>query len=164
MAFVKSVTIFDDFPNGALRERRYLVTITNNSGGDEEYVLPPVVVDVSDDGSISGAKKLASLAENETESGLDVFPEYQDQNDYDRLSLGKAMLITDIDDFHIRLPLFKAMELRGGANASQRAVYLGVLLADYNLMADRFGDDEGVAFFIDNAKGQVWDELPVEWT
>ena len=163
MAFVKSVTIYDDFPNGALRERRYLVTITNNSGQDEEYVLAPVVVDVLDDGSIYGAKKLASLAENETESGLNIFPEYNDQADYDRLSLGKAMLLSDIDDFHIRLPLFKAMEARGGANANQRRAYLGVPQADYTILADRFGDDEGVAFFIDNANGQVWDELPVEW-
>ena len=163
MAFVKSVTIHDDNAVGTLRERRYLVTIATNTLGDEEYILSPVLVDVSDDGSIYGAAKLASLADNEANRGVDIAPEYQDQNDYDRRALGKAMVGTDIDEFHAVLPLFKAMEGRGGANANQRAVYLGVIKADYDLMADRFGDDEGVAFFIDNAKGQVWEEIPAEW-
>ena len=163
MAFVKSVSIYDDNAVGTLRERRYLVVITTNTLGDEEYILSPVLVDVSDDGSIYGARKLASLADNEAGSGQDIAPEYQDQNDYDRRALGKSMVGTDIDEFHMVLPLFKAMEGRGGANASQRAVYLGVINADYDLMANRFGDDEGVAFFIDNAKGQVWEEIPAEW-
>ena len=163
MALVKSVTIHDDFAIGDLRERRYLVTITTNSLIDEEYILSPVIVDASDDGSIYGAQKLASLADIEAGSGLDIVAEYQDQPDYDRRALGKAMIGDDIEEFHATLPLFKAMESRGGANANQRATYLSVIRADYDLMANRYGDDEGVAFFIEDHKNQVWEVIPVEF-
>ena len=65
MSIVKSVTTHDDYANGSKRERRYKVTITNNDGVDEIYILSPVIVDVSDDGSIYGDQKLASLADVE---------------------------------------------------------------------------------------------------
>jgi len=163
MAAVKSVTIFDEFPNGTKVERRYEVTITTNSLIDEVYVLSPVVVDASDDGSIYGAKKLASLADIESGSGADILAEYQDQPDYDRRALGKAMVGPGIEEFHAVLPLFKSMEGRGGANANQRANYLGVTTISYRDMANRFGDDEGVAFFIEDHKNQVWPEIPAGW-
>jgi hypothetical protein len=163
MAVVKSVTIHDDVAHGDLRERRYLVTITTNTLGDEEYILSPVIVDASDDGSIYGDQKLASLADVEAGGVADIAPEYQDQNDYDRRSLGRSMLEESTDDFYLWLSLFKGMEVRGGANANQRASYLGVLIGDYNLMANRFGDIEGIEFFLVDAKEQVWEDLPVEW-
>lgn len=164
MASVQSVTIYDDFPNGSSqRERRYKVTIATNSGALEEYILSPVVVDVLDDGSTFGAAKFASLADDEAVIGRDVAAEYQSQPDYDRRALGKAMLKRDIDDFHAVLPLYLAMTGRGGANAGQRASYLNVLTVDYNLMAARFNDDQGAAGFIDDAKNQVWEDLPPEW-
>ena len=163
MASVKSVTIHDDYARGNQRERRYKVTITNNSLIDAEYILSPVVVDVADDGAAQGNKKLASLADIETGSGADIVAEYQSQADYDRRALGKAMIGTDIDEFHQVLPLYLAMTARGGNNAGQRAAYLGVPTAQYNSMAVRFNDDQGAASFIDDAKGQVWDEIPADW-
>lgn len=163
MATVKSVEIYDDFAVGDLRERRYKVTITTNSGVDEEYILSPVIVPDSDDGSEAAAKKLAQLADNEASLGADIVAEYQAQNNYDRRALGKAMVLTDVDEFYAVLPLFKAMEARGGANKNQRAAYLGVSGANYTLMEDRFNDVEGIAFFLDNAKGQIWEEIPQEF-
>ena len=163
MAEVKSVTIHDDFANGNKRERRYKVTITTNSLVDEVYILSPVVVDASDDGSIFGAKKLASLADIEFNSSSTAPPEYQSQQSYDQKALSHAMLIVDVDDFHQFLPLFLDMTGRGGANANQRAEYMGTSRDTYDEIAGRFNDDQGVAFFLDNAKGMVWEELPPEF-
>jgi len=163
MATVKSVTIHDDYPNGDLRERRYKVTITRNDLTDEEYILSPVIVPESDDGSAAGAKKLASLADIEAGSGKDIVSQYQDQNDYDRISLGRLMTETDVDAFYAGLPLFKAMETRGGANANQRRAYLGVSSENYTAMANRFNDVEGIAFFLDDHKDQIWEEIPPEF-
>ena len=56
------------------------------------------------------------------------------------------------------------MEIRGGANAGQRASYLGVSTENYGLMEDRFNDDEGAAFFIEDSKSQIWKEVPPEFT
>jgi len=163
MATVKSVTIHDDFANGDLRERRYKVTITTNSLVDEIYILSPVIVDVSDDGSIFGAKKLASLADIEFNSGANIAPEYQTQQEYDQKALSRAMLLVDVDDFHRFLPLFLSMTGRGGPNANARAIYMGTSRDTYDEIAGRFNDDQGVAFFLDNAKGMVWEELPPEF-
>jgi len=163
MATVKSVEIYDDYANGDLRERRYKVTITRNDLVDEEYILSPVIVPVEDDGSAAGAKKLAQLADIEAGSGQDIVAQYQDQSDYDRRALGRAMTYTDVDEFYAVLPLFKSMETRSGSNANQRASTLGVTRTNYDLMADRFGDVEGIAFFLDNAKGQIWEEIPEEF-
>ena len=161
MSNVKSITIHDDYELGDKRERRYAVTITNNSLVDTVYVLAPVVVDVDDDGSTVANEKLVQLADNELNSG--VAAEYQTQADYDRRALGRAMLLTDVDEFYAVLPLFLAMESRGGANANARAAYLGIDRPTYDLIADRFGDVQGIASFLNNAKAQIWDELPGEF-
>jgi len=161
MAEVKSVVIYDDYPNGDKRERRYKVTITRNDLVDEEYILSPVVVDVSDDGSASGAKKLQQLADNELST--EKVAQYQAQNDYDRRALGIAMTFTDVDEFYAVLPLFKGMEGRSGSNANQRAATLEVSRAGYDDMANRFNDVEGIAFFLDDHKDQIWEEIPPEF-
>ena len=164
MASVKSVTIHSERPwsNGQVK-RRYLVTLTDNNAVDHEIVTMPVKQLPADTGDAVAASLLQGKKNNEVLKG-DIVPEWQDtQADYDRISLGRAMLLTDVDEFYSHLPLFKAMEVRGGANANQRAAYLGVSTANYNLMADRFGDVEGIAFFLDNAKGQIWDEIPEEF-
>ena len=161
MAEVKSVVIYDDYPNGDLRERRYKVTITRNDLVDEEYILSPVVVGVSDDGSASGAKKLQQLADNELST--EKVAQYQAQNDYDRRALGIAMTFTDVDEFYAVLPLFKGMEGRSGSNANQRAATLEVSRAGYDDMANRFNDVEGIAFFLDDHKDQIWEEIPPEF-
>lgn len=164
MAVVKSVTIHSERPwsNGQVK-RRYLVTLTDNNGGDHEIVTMPVKQLPADNGNAVAASHLQGKKNGELLKGA-IVPEWQDtQADYDRISLGRAMLLTDVDEFYTYLPLFKAMEGRSGSNANQRAATLGVSRANYGLMADRFGDVQGVAFFLDNAKGQIWSELPEEF-
>ena len=162
MAEVKlPVEIHDNYPNGDLWERRYKVTIITNSLQEEVYILSPVVVPVDDDGSASGAKKLQQLADNELST--EKVAQYQAQNDYDRRALGIAMTFTDVDEFYAVLPLFKGMEGRSGSNANQRAATLEVSRAGYDDMANRFNDVEGIAFFLDDHKEQIWDEIPAEW-
>jgi hypothetical protein len=94
---------------------------------------------------------------------IDITPVYQTQVEYDRRTLGYLMLLTDNSKFLAGLLFFQAVELRNGANAGQRAGNLGVLLEDYNEIADRFGDAQGSATFINDSKGQIWDELPAEF-
>lgn len=123
----------------------------------------PVKQQLVDDGSLIATQFLEDKKESELNQG-DIPTQWNDtQADYDRRALGMAMLIEDVDEFYALLPLFKAMEIRGGANAIQRAIYLGVSNGNYTLIADRFGDVEGISFFLDNAKDQIWDELPEEF-
>jgi len=163
MASVKSVVVFDDYQAGAKRERRYTAVITNNIPADEEHILPPVIVEASDDGTDAANAKLTTLTNIEISSAADITPKYQSQADYDRRALGRAMLIENADEFHAVLPLFEAMELRGGNNAGQRAAYLGVSPASYGDMEERFNNDQGAAFFLDDRKGLIWEDLPPEW-
>ncbi|MCP3672731.1 MAG: hypothetical protein GY814_20375 [Gammaproteobacteria bacterium] len=161
MAEVKSVEIYDDYPHGRKRERRYKVTITNNSMGDEEYILSPVVVDSSDDGSASGDKKLAQLAD--IELGSEKICEYQSQADYDRRALGRAMLLTDINDFFDTIPLWDAVDVRGGSSPGQKAAYLGVSKPDVISIGKRYRECKSNSGFINDRKGYVWDEMPPEF-
>lgn len=98
---------------------------------------------------------------------LGISPEkvadHQPQSDYDRRVLGEMMTTSDISSFHTAYPLFTAMELRGGANASQRAAYLGVDTISYGQMAARFNNVNGVAWFITDEKEQTWYKVPKAW-
>jgi hypothetical protein len=163
MALVKSVVVHSQRQpvNGRVK-RRYTVVLTNNGGIDKTVITMPLIVLESDDGATIATKLLENEAALETNKKLDIVSQWSTQADYDRIALGKAMRLTNVHDFHATLPLFLAVETRGGANAIQRAAYLGVVIEKYNLMADRFGDDQGVAFFIDNAKAQIWDETQAE--
>ena len=118
------------------------------------------------------AQKEAQLADMEVSKAvsdceLDISPEkvpdHLAQNDYDRRVLGQAMTFTDIHWFYAAYPLFTAMELRGGANAGQRAAYLGVDTTTYGQMEDRFNNVNGVAWFLTDEKAQTWDEVPEGW-
>ena len=163
MANVKSVTQYDNYPNGDNFERRYTVVITPNNLVDESYVVGPYIVPDDDTANRVeiGDKKLQQLADNEL--GSEKVAQYQEQNDYDRRALGQAMTWEDVIEFHATLPLFLAVEVRGGSNANARAAYLGTTRFWYDQIANRYGDDQGVAFFLDNAKGQVWEDLPAEF-
>ena len=92
-----------------------------------------------------------------------VPPVYQTQADFDRRLLGRLMTQWDVHTFSAGLPFFQAMELRGGANAGQRATYLGVTTGEYTEVDNRFGDSQGVQFFIDDEKNNVWDDVRDGW-
>ena len=109
------------------------------------------------------AEIMRSFAVAEEWKNPDRVADYQPQADFDRRLLARLMTVTDAQVFYAGLPFFQAMEARGGANANQRASYLGVIRADYDLMANRFNDVQGVAFFLDDDKGAVWTDIPEGW-
>jgi hypothetical protein len=88
---------------------------------------------------------------------------YQTQSEFDRRLLGRLMVTEDVNVFYAGLPFFQAVESRGGANANQRAIYLDVPRAEYDLVAARFGDVQGISFFLDDAKNAIWPDIPDGW-
>jgi hypothetical protein len=161
MSAVVSVNVATERPwTGGNVRRRYLVVIEDNNAVQHDFTVGVFTVPPSDDGSQYAAQKLQQLKDSELRPE-DKAPQWNDtQADYDRRSLGRAMLIRDVESFYEYLPLWLAMEGRSGSNAVQRSATLGIDKAIYDLMADRFGDVQGIAFFLDNAKGQIWEELP----
>ncbi len=155
---VVSVSIYDDRPYGDKRERRYRVVIADNNLVSTVHILSPIVVDASDDGTNIADKLLAWLAEREFRSGKAAA--YQDQADYDRRALGRAMLLDRIVEFRKFLPLFLAMEIRGGSTPAERAAYLGIALPVYRQIATRFRDVEGILPALNDIRADAWDELP----
>lgn len=166
MASVKSVTVYSDVPgleDSGLRKKRFAIVLTDNNLVDSTIITKPAHVLPEEDGSIFATKALQQQKDSEL-SNRNIVPEWNDaQADYDRRALGIAMTLTDVHEFYSYLPLFKAMELRGGANRNQRAAYLGVPVSEYTQMEDRFNDVEGIAFFLDNAKDQIWEEILPGW-
>lgn len=102
----------------------------------------------------------AAIARAEQGLSVDAIPDHQTQAEFDRRVLGRMMLIGDAHTFHNAYSFLQAVELRGGANANQRASYLSVSTADYNLIDTRFGNVNGVAWFLADEKNQIWSELP----
>ena len=110
------------------------------------------------DAEVSEAVSRAEAYQNPDQSA-----EYQPQPAYDRRVLGRCMMFVDVQAFYAALPMWQAMELRGGANANQRASYLGITRDDYDLMAARWGDVQGIGFFLDDDKTNIWIDLPEDF-
>ena len=166
MSVVKSVIVYSERPwTDGLVKRRYEVTLTDNLGTDHVAIVGMFKVDPLDDGADVANNHLQSRKAKEL-GAADIVPLWNNtQADYDRRSLGQAMTLSDAHEFYDYLPLFQAMESRSGSNINARVATLGVIKSDYTLMANRFGDVQGIAFFLDNAKGQIWafDQVPVEF-
>lgn len=171
MASVKAIATHSDLAwSGGLRKRRYRVTLTDNNLVDHEIVAMPVKVLAIDDGSDRAAVELQTQSDKEIRDAVKgafagvspetVTPIWNTQQEFDRRVIGRMMLVQDVHAFHTAITFFQGIESRGGANAGQRATYLGIIRADYDLIAARFGDSQGAAFFITDSKNQVWDELP----
>jgi len=111
----------------------------------------------------ASAEIMRAFAVAEEWKNPDRAADYQPQADFDRRLLARLMTVVDVQVFYAGLPFFQAMEGRGGANANQRASYLGVIRDEYDLMSNRFGDVQGVAFFLDDDKNAVWHDIPEDW-
>jgi hypothetical protein len=88
---------------------------------------------------------------------------YQEQADFDRRLLGLVMTLDNANTFLGAIDFFQAMEIRGGANAAQRATYLGVILDDYQLTETRFNQIMGTATVLEADQLRVWEELMEGW-
>lgn len=164
MATVKSITQFSEVPwSDGLVKRRYEVVLTDNFAVDHSFVVGPVKVLPSDDGSVFAADMLQSMKDGEL-SNQDIVPAWNDtQADYDRRSLGRANVIRDVDDFISYLPLYQAMTARSGNNDGQRAATLGVSAENYNQMASRFNTAVGIQGGIATMNADVFETLPEEF-
>jgi len=107
---------------------------------------------------ISEALGVASRLENPDKVAV-----YQSQAEFDRRLCGRLMTLEDAHAFLAALPFWQAVEARGGANANQRAIYLGVPRSEYDLVAIRFGDVQGAAVFLNDDKGHIWDGVLDGW-
>ena len=110
----------------------------------------------------SEVEVIKAIAAAETGISPDIVPDYQPQADYDRRALGQFMTLANVHHFNEGRILFLAMESRGGANANQRATYLGITSITYSEIDDRFSDLAGAQTFINDNKLQRWDDIPEE--
>ena len=91
-------------------------------------------------------------------------PDFQHQTkvEFIRRYFGGMMQNPNILQFNNALPFFQAFEIDAdsGNNAPQRAAYLGIDTATYQLIEKRFNDMIGVQTLINDEKGRVWGEYP----
>ena len=133
-------------------ERNYVCAIATDVDVIAANAIPEI-----ESGLITG-EQIASYRVGEAEGDPNtIVPVFQSYAEFDLAVLTMFMKTGDVHIFHASLTLFKAMETRGGANAIQRAIYLGIDNITYGQIADRYGDSEGAAFFITNVKDQVWE-------
>jgi len=174
MASFKSASVFSSVPwSGGLVKRRYSVILTDNNAVDHEIIGMPVKVDEIDDGSATGARYLSEHADREILDAVKgafegispetISPIWNTQQEFDIRVVGRMMMVRDSQAFLASLSHFQGIESRGGANANQRAEYLGVVRQVYDLIANRYGDVQGAAFFLTDEKAQIWTNLPVEF-
>jgi hypothetical protein len=159
-------------PQSATR-MNVVYTFTDHISGETVVTkLVPYAFDTEADALSLYAQVEQQLADTEISEAIAVaeaygnpetFPFHQTQADFDRRLLGRLMTYLDAHVVYAGLPFFQGVEIRGGANSIQRAAYLGVSSQDYSLVDSRFGDVQGIAFFLDDDKDQVWDDPLDGW-
>lgn len=87
----------------------------------------------------------------------DKVAEHQTQAEFDRRFLGRSMIL-NAQPFYNCKPVYDRVQTQG-ANAKQRAAYLGVLRTEYDLVNARFNNVTGIAWFLDDEKGMQWEEI-----
>lgn len=168
MSIISHELVYSE-PNGTRLDVRYrfidhlgveifvnkLVAVGFDTEADMLALIPSIEKDQ--------AEQEVTVSVSNTEIGIspDIVPDYQLQADFDRRALGQFMTL-NVEWFNQSYPLFLAMELRGGANAGQRADYLGISLATYSDIESRYNDLAGVQFFLEDTKQQQWDGIPEE--
>lgn len=84
--------------------------------------------------------------------------QHQTQAELDKATLNLLMQIVDSLEFSNTLQWFRDFEVRGGASANARATYLGVLKAEYDLVAARYNQITGVKSGLEADAARVWEE------
>ena len=177
MSVISHQTIEDSEQADGRRHVRYEFT---DNLGDKHYRGPKVVsagfnADADRVTMVPDVEEALALAEILdaillAESQLlnpDKVPDHQSggtveeqQANFDRRVLGRCMLFESAHALYAAYPMFQAVELRGGANANQRASYLGLSVVTYNQIDARFSNVNGVAWFLADEKNQIWNDLP----
>lgn len=133
-----------------------LVDAIFDDDADRVAMVPEVELDAAWD-EVNQQYKLARSLQNPDKAAV-----YQDQNDFDRRLLGLFMFNPNAHVVLAGYPFFQAVELRGGANSGKRATYLGVVSEEYDQVEARFNNVNGVAWFLTDEKGMIWQEYPSE--
>jgi len=115
------------------------------------------------EGELQVSEVTDALKQAELGNDPDKSADHQPQADFDRRLLGLLMQELSIDTKIAAIPFWLAVETRGGANANQRAAYLGVTRPEYDLVSAMFGDLQGVSGGVDTVNGQIWDEQRDAW-
>ena len=104
-------------------------------------------------------------AVNAAEGDSLVYPypfEHQTKPEFLRRFFGAMMQVENIIHFNGSYPFFQDFEADpdSGNNKPQRAAYLGVDDATYDLIDKRYGDMAGIQVILNDEKGRIWQELP----
>jgi len=177
MTIINSYTIADGHTQAITGSRYVVHHFVDDITGD--FALPPMLVpgtDTETEHALFRALYISrydykraiqevneALLFAESGNNPDRVPQYQTQAEFDRRVLGRAMLLRDVHTLYAIYPMFVAVRTRGGANAAQRAAYLGITSTQWNLIDTRFNDLNGSAVFISDEKNQRWLELPTEF-
>jgi hypothetical protein len=89
-------------------------------------------------------------------------PEHQTKQEFIRRFFGGMMQISSLESFNNSYQFFLDFETDpdSGNNKPQRAAYLGVDAATYDLIDKRYGDMAGIQVLLNDEKGRVWTEYP----
>jgi hypothetical protein len=86
------------------------------------------------------------------------------QAEFDLELLKLFMADPDVHTFDASVEFFEAVEARGGSNANQRALYLGIPRTDpgdgtpwYDAITARYGEAQGARIYVQNSDGLVKD-------
>ena len=174
---ISSHELISSEPNGIRFDVRYKFV---DHLGVEIFVTKKVAAGFDTDADMFAMIPGIELEQAKTEVGQavtfaasgispDIVPNYQEgatvedrQANFDRRALGQFMTLRDVNHFNEGRVLFLAMEARGGANAGQRATYLGITSVTYGEIDNRFSDLAGAQTFIEDNKNQRWDSVPEE--
>ena len=169
MAITSSETVLNELQSDGTRKVRFKYTFDTGLVLYWGPTFVPGATDVTALRTSLISQMEADAAETEIQEqvtvaeGLenpDKTAQYQTQADFDRRLLAHMMLVENAHHFYASYPFFQAVETRGGANANQRATYLGVTSVEYGQVEDRYNNVSGVSWFLTDEKNQIWTEYP----
>ncbi len=144
---------------GTVHERR--VRLRNQTQAEFMADQTPVIDRTLWEGEIAQALRKAREGENPDK----VPPDHQTQAEFDRRLLAELMQNRDIRTLHSAVPFWEAHQSRSGNNNNARSQTLGVPFAEYQDVADRMGDMQGVVGGVNNVFSKTWGDIPSgAWT
>lgn len=89
--------------------------------------------------------------------------QHQTQAELDKRAIVELMQIEDSLEFSTTLQWFRDFEVRAGANANARATYLGVPKPEYDLVAARYNQIQGLVDGLKADAARAWRSHTVDW-
>ena len=168
---ITSYELFMSSPNGNRLDVRYkfmfhtgeeiFINKTVPVGTDTDADMLAMIPKLEEKRARNEITEAVLSAENETLTYPYPF-EHQAKADFLRRFFGTMMTIENLIHFNGSYPFFQAFEADpdSGNNKPQRAEYLGVDSATYDLIDKRYGDMAGIQVILNDEKGRLWYELP----